>query len=128
MKTHEHAHVDAYNGYCISLSLLMQMGADKKSLYFHAYHFSLLVLKSLMNDDLPPFKGFTQLLNEHNTKEQNFCMAQVFVVVFEVLCGTCSGGILILRQRNLNKLCLLKFLCLNIQILLPCALCPMCCE
>ena len=26
-------------------------------------------------------------------------------MVFEVLCGTCGGGILILRQRNLGSVC-----------------------
>ena len=26
-------------------------------------------------------------------------------MVFEVLCGTCRGGILILRQRNLGSVC-----------------------
>ena len=43
-------------------------------------------------------------------------MVQVFVVVFEELCGTCGGGNLILRQRNLSKQCLLRFLGLNIKI------------
>ena len=28
-----------------------------------------------------------------------------FLVVFEVLCGTCGGEILVLRQRNLSKWC-----------------------
>ena len=46
-----------------------------------------------------------------------------FVVVYELLCGTCSGGILILRQRNLSKQCLLRFLCPNIKIFYC-----MCCE
>ena len=39
-------------------------------------------------------------------------------MIFEVLCGAYGGGILILRQRNLSKQCLLRFLCLNIKILL----------
>ena len=43
-------------------------------------------------------------------------MVQSFVVVFEVFCDTCSGGILMLRQRNLSKQCLIRFLCLSIQI------------
>ena len=33
------------------------------------------------------------------------------IVDFEVLCGACSGGILILTQRNLSR-----FLCLHIKI------------
>ena len=49
-------------------------------------------------------------------------MVQFFVVVFELLCGTCGGGVLILRQRNLSKQCLLRFLCLNIKIFTACAL------
>ena len=41
----------------------------------------------------------------------------VVVLAFKVLCSTCGGGILILRQRNLSKQCLLRFLCLSIKIL-----------
>ena len=37
-------------------------------------------------------------------------------MVFEVLCGTCGGGIFLVRQRNLSKHCLLRFLGLNIKI------------
>ena len=43
------------------------------------------------------------------------------VVIFEVLCGTCGGVILILRQRNLSKQCLLRFLCLKIRMFTVCA-------
>ena len=39
-----------------------------------------------------------------------------FVKAFAVLCGTCGGGILKLKQRNLSKQCLLGFLSLNIKI------------
>ena len=39
-----------------------------------------------------------------------------FVVIIDVLSGTGSGETLILRQRNLSKQCLLRFLCLNIKI------------
>ena len=40
------------------------------------------------------------------TEGQKFCMIHFyffFVVVFEVINGICSRGILILRQRNLSK-------------------------
>ena len=33
-----------------------------------------------------------------------------------MLCGTCGGGILKLKQRNLSKKSVLGFLCLNIKI------------
>ena len=46
-----------------------------------------------------------------------------FLVVFEVLRGTCGGGILILRQRSLSKQCLLRFLRLKIKIF-----CRVCCK
>ena len=39
-----------------------------------------------------------------------------FIVVFEVLCVTCGGENLILRQRNLSEQCLFRFVCLNIKI------------
>ena len=39
-------------------------------------------------------------------------MVRLLVVLFGVLCGTCGGGILILRLRNLSN----RFLCLNIKI------------
>ena len=32
-----------------------------------------------------------------------------------MLCGTCGGGILIWRQRNLSKQRLLRFLCIDIK-------------
>ena len=54
---------------------------------------------------------------------KNFCMVRVFRCdLGRVLFGTCDGEILILRQRNLSKQCLLRFLCLNIKIFyrVPC--------
>ena len=44
-------------------------------------------------------------------------MVQFFAVVIGVLYSTFGGEILILRQRNLSKQCLLRFLCHNIKIL-----------
>ena len=40
-------------------------------------------------------------------------MVRYFLVVFEVLGGSCGGRMLILRQRNLSKRCLLRFVCLR---------------
>ena len=40
----------------------------------------------------------------------------VFLLVFKVYCGTCDGGIFVLRQRNLSKLCLPGLLCFSMKI------------
>lgn len=47
----------------------------------------------------------------------------VFVVVFEVLLGTCGGGILLLRQTNLSKQCLSDFSIPMLRFFSPCVLC-----
>ena len=47
---------------------------------------------------------------------------RLYTCGFEMLCGICGGGILILRQRKLSKQCLLKFACLKIKIFTMCAL------
>ena len=39
----------------------------------------------------------------------------LFGAIFELLSGTCGGGILILREKNLSKHCLLRFFSLNIK-------------
>ena len=48
-------------------------------------------------------------------------MVRLLVVDFEVLCGRCAGGILILRQRSLSKQCLFRFLCFDFKIFNVCA-------
>ena len=63
-----------------------------------------------------PFK----LLRYNQLEDKNLHCP--FFVVFEVLCDTGGGRILILRQRNLSKHCLLRFLYLNIKIFTVCAL------
>ena len=50
---------------------------------------------------------------------QKFCMVQLCVAVLEMLHSADGKNILILRQRNLSKHCLLRFHCLNIYILSP---------
>ena len=59
----------------------------------------------------------TVLISSYNKlKDKSSTWSGISVEVFEVLCGFCCRGILILRHRNLSKQCLLRFLCLKIKI------------
>ena len=78
--------------------------------------------------DIPSYLSF--LMGKSSAWFCFFFFFFVFFVVFEELCGTCGGGISLLRQRILNietkkseqtLQCLFRFLCLNIKIFTVCA-------